>query len=160
LSFQRFPSPRSRHGFRRACPSAFSLALHLDIFAFPRKNKAARDVRPIAARAPKSSPNHAPGSDTRLKDSCIGEVRSQRSGVTRSPPVDPLLAFVPFEEFSLRVLAFHCWKTSSCELSSEPGQVQIHRRTLEFQRTQRLACLLRELPPSMGFLSWFQCTKR
>jgi hypothetical protein len=59
---------RSRHGFHRACPSAFCFALHLVYSIFPKKNKAIRDERLIVVQAPKSSFHHAPDSDARLKD--------------------------------------------------------------------------------------------
>jgi hypothetical protein len=80
-----------------------------------------------------------PDSSARLKDSFNEEVHSRRIGFTRISSADPLSAFVPFEEFSPRVLAPHLYGTSSFGLCLESGQVQIQSRSLECQRTRGLA---------------------
>jgi hypothetical protein len=77
-----------------------------------------------------------PDSDAWLKDSFSRKVHSRRIGFTRISSADPLSAFVPFEEFSPRVLAPHLCETSSSGLCLESGRVQIQSRSLECQRTR------------------------
>lgn len=93
-----------------------------------------------------SSLNHSeewfaakPDSSIWLKDSYTRKVHSRRIGFTRVSPADPLSALFPFKDFSPRVSASHLCETSSCGLCHESGQVQIHSRSLECQRTQGLA---------------------
>ena len=73
------------------------------------------------------------------KDLRIQKVRTDKIGVTRAMPTDPLLAFFPFEVFTplASVPCFH--GTSSLGLSRPAERQAVHRDvgSAEFQRTRR-----------------------